>query len=54
MTRKRIFALIAFLSLAGFFGVVLRFVPRMDLAGAVLLGLGLAGYDLWTQLKPRR
>jgi hypothetical protein len=54
MTRKRIFALIAFLALAGFFGVVLRFVPRMDLAGAVLLGLGLAGYDLWTQLRPRR
>jgi hypothetical protein len=54
MTRKRIFALIAFLSLAAFFGVVLRFVPRMDLAGAVLLGLALAGYDLWTQLRPRR
>jgi hypothetical protein len=54
MNRKRLFALFAFLSLAGFFGIMLWFVPRMDLAGAFLIGLVLAAYDLWTQLRPRR
>jgi hypothetical protein len=54
MIRKRLFAFLALLSLASFFGVVLWFVPRVDLAGAVLLGLALAAYDLWTQLRPRR
>lgn len=54
MTRKRLFALLAFLSLLAFFGVVLRFVPRVDLGGAILLGVALAAYDLWTQLRPRR
>ena len=54
MTRKRLFGLFAFLCLAAFFAVVLYRVPRLDLAGAVLIGLCLAAYDLWTQLKPRR
>jgi hypothetical protein len=54
MTRKRLFALLAFLCLAAFLGVILARVPRLDLAGAILIGLSLAGYDLWTQLKPRR
>ncbi|MBA3447180.1 MAG: hypothetical protein H0T56_06175 [Pseudaminobacter sp.] len=54
MNRKRLFALLAFLCLAGFFGVVLAFVPRLDLAAAILIGLALAAYDLWTQLRPRR
>ena len=48
MTRKRLFALLAFL------GVILWFVPRLDLAGVFLIGLLLVVYDLWTQLKPRR
>jgi hypothetical protein len=54
MNRKRLFAFLAYLALLGFFGVVLAFVPRVDLGGAVLLGLALAAYDLWTQLRPRR
>ena len=54
MTRKRLFAFLAFLSLLAFFGVILRFVPRLDLAGAFLIGLLLVAYDLWTQLRPRR
>ena len=54
MIRKHLFAFLAFLSLAGFFSVVLWFVPRVDLAGAILLGLALAAYDLWTQLRPGR
>ena len=55
MTRK-FFALLAFLCLAGFFTALLYRVPRLDLAGAVLIGLGLAAYDLWSQLfrgRPR-
>ena len=52
MTRKRLFALLAFLCLVAFFAVVLYRVPRLDLAGAVAIGLGLAAYDLWTQLAP--
>ncbi len=54
MTRKRLLGLFAFLCLAAFFAVVLYRVPRLDLAGAVLIGLCLAAYDLWTQLKPRK
>jgi hypothetical protein len=54
MNRKRFFAFLALLALASFLCVVLWFVPRVDLAGAILLGLGLAAYDLWTQLRPRR
>ncbi|WP_183097041.1 hypothetical protein [Mesorhizobium sp. YM1C-6-2] len=53
MTRKRIFALLAFLCLAAFFGIMLYRVPRLDLAGAILIGIALVGYDLWSQLKPR-
>jgi hypothetical protein len=54
MTRKRLYAFLAYLALLGFFGVVVAFVPRLDLGGAILLGLALAAYDLWTQLRPRR
>jgi hypothetical protein len=54
MTRKRLLGVFAFLCLAAFFAVVLYRVPRLDLAGAVLIGLCLAAYDLWTQLKPRK
>jgi len=54
MTRRRLFALLALLCLAAFFGVVLYRIPRLDLAGAILIGLGLAGYDVWSQLFRRR
>lgn len=54
MTSKRLFALLAFLCLAGFFGVIMIWVPRMDLGGAVCIGLALAAYDLWTQVGPRK
>ena len=54
MTRKRLFAVLAFLCFAAFLGVILGRVPRLDLAGAVLIGLALAGYDLWSQLGPRQ
>ena len=54
MTQNRLFAALAFLCMASFFAVLLRFVPRVDLAVAILVGLGLSAYDLWTQLGPRR
>ena len=54
MTLSRLFAALAFLCLVSFFGILLAFVPRVDLAVAILVGLGLAAYDLWTQLGPRR
>ena len=54
MIRKRLFALLALLCLLAFFSVILKFVPRLDLAGAVLFGVALAAYDLWRQLRPRR
>jgi hypothetical protein len=54
MTRRRLFALLAFLCLIAFFGVILARVPRLDLGGAVVIGLGLAAYDVWSQLFRRR
>ena len=54
MTRKRLFALLALLCLLAFLGVILWFVPRLDLAGAFLIGVLLVVYDLWAQLGPRR
>lgn len=54
MATTRILAMVAFAALLIFFGVVLVKVPRVDLSVAILIGLGLAGYDLWTQLGPGR
>ena len=54
MTQNRLFALLAFLCMTGFFGILLAFVPRLDLGIAILVGLALAAWDLWTQLGRRR
>jgi hypothetical protein len=54
MTRSRLLALLAFVGFSAFFAVMLVKIPRADLSAAILLGLGLAAYDLWTQLGPRR
>jgi hypothetical protein len=54
MNRRRLFALLAFLCLGIFFAVMLYRVPRLDLAGAILIGVGLAAYDVWSQLFRRR
>lgn len=54
MTRNRIMALLALAVFAGFLAVVVFKLKRVDLAVASLIGLGLATYDLWTQVRPRR
>jgi hypothetical protein len=54
MATSRALALAAFAAFLIFFGVVLVKVPRIDLSVAILIGLALAGYDLWTQLGPGR
>jgi hypothetical protein len=54
MTMSRVLALVAFAGFLGFFAVMLVKIPRLDLSAAILLGLALAGYDLWNQLGPRK
>jgi hypothetical protein len=51
MIMSRILAVLAFVALLAFFGVVIRFVPHTDLIFIVVIGLSLAGYDLWRQLR---
>jgi len=54
MLRARLLAALALLVFIGFFGIILTFVPRWDLGVAVLIGVALAAYDLWTQLGRSR
>lgn len=55
MRRKRFFAVFAFLMFGTFCAITVRFVPRVDLAVVILIGLALAAYDIWDQLfRPRR
>jgi hypothetical protein len=50
MITNRILAFIAFITFIAFFGVVVWKVPRVDLTIVVLIGVGLAAYDLWRLL----
>ena len=50
MKTDRLLALVALLLFVGFCGVILYFVPRVDLTIVMLLCLALAGYDIWDQL----
>ncbi|SOC45919.1 hypothetical protein SAMN05892877_11932 [Rhizobium subbaraonis] len=54
MNRSRFFAVFAFVTLVAFCAVILAFVPRLDLAAALLIGIVPAGYDIWDQLFRRR
>ncbi|MGO7028836.1 hypothetical protein ACCS69_33985 [Rhizobium johnstonii] len=54
MNRSRFFAVFAFVTLVAFCAVILAFVPRFDLAAALLIGIVPAGYDIWDQLFRRR
>jgi hypothetical protein len=56
MTRSRIMSALALIALAGFLGILVVKLKRVDLAAMALVGIGLAGYDLWSQLwrgRPR-
>jgi hypothetical protein len=53
MNLSRLLAVLAFVVFLAFFGVVIRFVPHPDLGVAVGIGVLLAGYDLWSQLRSR-
>lgn len=50
MTMSRVFAILALLMLGIFCGILIRFVPRVDLGMALLIGFGLAAFDVWDQL----
>jgi hypothetical protein len=54
MVRDRIIAAVALAVLAGFLGIVAIKVGRTDLTAVIGIGLALAAYDLWRQLRPRR
>lgn len=54
MRTNKFFAIFAFLSFASFFGIIMIFVPRVDLSIIILIGLALVAYDLWDQLFRRR
>jgi len=54
MRSARLLAGIAVIALLGFYGVMIWFVPRLDLTLAILIGVALVAYDLWTQLFARR
>lgn len=53
MNLSRFLAVLAFAVFLAFFGVVIRFVPHPDLGVAIGIGVLLAGYDLWSQLRSR-
>jgi hypothetical protein len=47
-------AALAFASFTGFLAIVVLRVWRADLTIVVVIGLTLAAYDLWRQLRPRQ
>ena len=52
--RDWIFALFALACLIAFFGVVIWRVPHVDLIVVMLIGLGLASYDIVTSVRNRK
>ncbi|MDN2568569.1 hypothetical protein N1F89_20285 [Aquibium sp. A9E412] len=53
MLQNRLFGLLAYALFATFLGIIAFKVMIPDLFVACLVGLLLAGFDLWTQLFPR-
>lgn len=47
----RVMALLAFLFLLGFLGILVWFVPRLDLGAVVAATLLLVAYDFYTTLR---
>jgi len=54
MATDRIMALAAFLTLAAFLGILLWFVPRLDLGGVVAATLLLVAWDFFTATRGPR
>lgn len=54
MAMARAMALFAFLVMAAFYLVFILRVPRIDLGIFLMIGIGLAAFDLWNQLVRRR
>lgn len=50
----RILGAVALAIFAAFNLIVVFYVKELDLTLVVLLGIGLAGYDFWRTLMPRR
>lgn len=46
--NDRVMQILAFLTVAGFLAIVLWHVPRLDLAGVILLTLAALAYDFVT------
>ena len=51
--KDTVFALFALACLIAFFAVVLSRVPHVDLIVVILIGLGLACYDIFSQVRGR-
>ena len=52
--RDIVFALVALATLIAFFMVVVASVPHVDLIVVILIGLGLACYDIFTSTRHRK
>jgi hypothetical protein len=47
----RVMAVLAFVFLLGFLGILLWFVPRLDLGGVIAATLMLVAYDFYSTLR---
>ena len=50
---ERVLTLFAFAVLLVFLGVLIAYVPRLDLGGVILATVLLAGYDLFLHRPPK-
>ncbi len=54
MATDRMMALVAFLMLAAFLGILMWFVPRLDLGGVIVITLLLVAWDFLTATRGPR
>jgi hypothetical protein len=54
MALHRTMALLALAAYVAFLGIVAVRVGRVDLGIVILIGIALAGYDIWSQLFRQR
>lgn len=52
MTLARLLTIVAFAVFCGFLGILLAYVPRLDLSGVVIVSVLIAGYDLFLHRPP--